>query len=231
MKHFATALVILFFIQTSHSQTYEIGGMVGGANYIGDVGPTTYINPNDLAVGAMFRWNRSPRHSFRFTALLASIKADDADADDDRRLARGFSFNNSIKELSLGLEYTFWEFNTHSVKPQNTPYLYTGITYFNYESLFLDPRNNQISKYDNDWAFGIPMVVGYKATVGRYMVAGIELGARYTFTDNLDGSNPTGEKGGDPNLKFGNLNSNDWYVFAGINLTVMFGRKPCYCVF
>lgn len=230
MKHFAAAFFLLFFFQFTHSQTYEIGGLLGGANYMGEIGPTTYINPNQPAVGLLFRWNRSPRHSFRFSAMYASIKSDDADSKETRRLQRDYSFKNTIKELGLGMEFTFWEFNTHSAKPQNSPYLYTGITYFNYESLFLNP-DNEMQGYGNDWALGIPMVVGYKMTVGRYMVFGFEIGARYTFTDNLDGSNPTGDMYGNPSLKFGNINSNDWYVFTGINLTVMFGKKPCYCVF
>lgn len=230
MKHFAAALLLLFFFPFTHAQTYEIGGLLGGANYIGEIGPTTYINPNTPAFGALFRWNRSERHSFRFSAMYASIKSDDANSKETRRQQRDYSFKNNIKELALGMEYTFWEFNTHHTQPQNSPYLYTGITYFNYESLFLS-QNNEMQKYGNNWALAIPMVVGYKMTVGRYMVFGFEIGARYTFTDNLDGSNPTGDLDSNQSLKFGNINSNDWYVFTGINLTVMFGRKPCYCVF
>lgn len=230
MKYLITALLAVTSFQIAQSQTYEIGGLLGGANYIGDVGPTNYISPNDIAIGGLFRWNRTPRHSFRFSATYARLNADDADSKETRRQQRDLSFKNRVLEASLGIEFTFWEFNTHAMKPQNAPYLYTGITYFNYESLFLG-RNNQIQKYGNDWAFAIPMVVGYKMTIGRHMVFGAEIGARYTFTDNLDGSNPTGEKANDPNLKFGNLNGNDWYVFTGINLTVMFGRKPCFCTF
>ena len=30
-------------------------------------------------------------------------------------------------------------------------------------------------------------------------------------------------------LRFGNLNSNDWYVFTGFTVTYTFGNKPCYC--
>lgn len=230
MKNHITALLILALLQTAQSQTYEIGGLIGGSNYIGDIGPTNYISPNDFAIGGIFRWNRTPRHSFRFTAMYAGLNSDDKDSDETRRQQRGLSFDNRVLEASLGIEFTFWEFNTHSAKPQHSPYLYTGITYFNYNNLFLD-RNNTIQKDGTDFAFAIPMVVGYKVTISRHFVLGLEVGARYTFTDNLDGSNPTGEKEADPNLKFGNINSNDWYVFTGINLTVMFGKKPCYCSF
>ncbi|PKP24880.1 MAG: hypothetical protein CVU03_10440 [Bacteroidetes bacterium HGW-Bacteroidetes-2] len=229
MKYFA---VVVFFlgIHTSQSQTYEIGGVVGGANYIGEVGPTNYISPNDIAIGGMLRWNRSDRHSFRFTAMYAGLKSDDKDSDEQRRKERGLSFKNKVLELSAGIEYTFWEFDVHSSKAQSAPYLYTGLTYFNYESLFLN-RNDQLKKFGNDWAFAIPMVVGYKTTIIRHIVLGFEIGARYTFTDNLDGSNPNGEKADQSALKFGNINSNDWYVFTGINITFTFGRQPCYCNF
>ncbi|MEP2335783.1 MAG: DUF6089 family protein, partial [Nonlabens ulvanivorans] len=33
------------------------------------------------------------------------------------------------------------------------------------------------------------------------------------------------------NVRFGNINNNDWYVFSGVTLTYAFGRKPCYCNF
>lgn len=230
MKYLITAILATISFQIAQSQTYEIGGLLGGSNYIGDIGSTTYINPNDIAIGALFRWNRTPRHSFRFTAMYAGLKADDADSDETRRQERGLSFDNRVFETSLGIEFTFWEFNTHAAQPQHTPYLYTGITYFNYESLFLG-RNGEIQKDGNDWAFAIPMVVGYKITLSRHFVFGVEIGARYTFTDNLDGSNPTDENEAISGVNFGNINSNDWYVFTGINLTVMFGRKPCYCSF
>jgi hypothetical protein len=56
---------------------------------------------------------------------------------------------------------------------------------------------------------------------------GLEVGARYTFADDLDGSNPTNKS--ISQLKFGNLNSNDWYMFTGFTITYTFGNKPCFC--
>ena len=53
-----------------------------------------------------------------------------------------------------------------------------------------------------------------------------EIGARYTFSDKIDGSLPYNENF---NYTFGNENNNDWYMFSGFNLTYTFGRQPCYC--
>lgn len=230
MKSFATAILIFSTAFLAHSQTYEAGFLLGGANYIGDVGKTNYINPNSLAVGALFKWNRSPRHSFRGSFLVANIKGDDAKSDNSRRNERGYSFENSIKELSIGLEYTFWDFDVYGGRNVSTPYLYTGLTGISYNALY-KKTNNEIVKYDNATTFAIPMVVGYKAMVSTNMMVGFEIGARYTFTDNLDGSNPGKEYKDREDLKFGHLNNDDWYVFTGITVTFAFGRKPCYCNF
>jgi hypothetical protein len=64
------------------------------------------------------------------------------------------------------------------------------------------------------------MALGYKALISPHIVVAAEIGARYTFSDEIDGSLPTG-----------NTNNNDWYVFSGITLTYTFGQKPCYCNF
>ena len=76
-------------------------------------------------------------------------------------------------------------------------------------------------------SIAIPMIVGVKTNLTTNFVLGLEVGARYTFTDNLDGSNPDNDNL--KSLRFGDLNNNDWYVFSGITLTYTFGNKPCYC--
>ncbi len=230
MKYLATVFLTLSAVYFAHSQTYEIGGMIGGANYIGDVGNTTYINPNSFAVGGIAKWNRSARHSFRASVLVAKIKGDDTKSSNSRRKERGYYFENTVREISAGIEYTFWEFNVHSQRSISTPYLYTGLTYFWYDAL--SKRGNDIiTDYDGASTVAIPMVVGFKANMGQNAMIGFEIGARYTFTDDLDGSNPVKGLADQDDLKFGNTNSDDWYVFTGITVTFAFGRKPCYCNF
>ncbi len=212
------------------AQTYELGMFVGGSNYIGDVGKTNYIAPNELALGGVFKWNRSSRHAFRFSAMFASISGDDNDSSESRRQERGYSFENTITEVSLGIEYTFFDYNVYSGRPVSTPYLYTGLTYFGYNALF-KRSSNIIDEYDSAGSVAIPMVLGYKANLGGKIVLAFEIGARYTFTDDLDGSFPVGGLENEESLRFGNRNNDDWYVFSGVTVSFTFGRKPCYCNF
>lgn len=234
MRYLLVFVITLVFAQKTYSQTFEIGPYIGGANYVGDVGRTNFILPNGVVGGALIKWNRSPRHAFRFSLLYAKISADDANSNDSRRKTRGYSFNNSIAEASLGIEYNFWSFNLHEGHPQSTPYLYTGVSYFKADHLKLDAPhpNGKLVNETANWDFAIPLVFGYKESITRHIVGAIEIGARYTFTDNLDGSWPeelTGNRM--PTYEFGNRNTNDWYVFTGVNFTFSWGRKPCYSNF
>jgi len=230
-------LVVLLMASLSSAQTYEIGLQLGKTNFVGDVGNTTIIRPEDTGFGIIAKWNRSNRHSFRASLSYLPISADDNLAADPRRQARNFKFENSVKEISVGIEYTFWEWDLHSGEKQTTPYLYTGINVINHGGLALTDPARELKAFEDAWNLAIPMVVGVKTTLGKHFVFSFELGARYSFTDNLDGSNPTNlNLGSVPGasssaLNFGNQNNNDWYFFNALTLTYTFGRRPCYCVF
>ncbi len=229
MKYYLIILLSLLSTYSSQSQTYEAGVFAGGANFIGDVGRSNYVYPNSLAIGGIIKWNRSERHSFRASVITTKLSGDDADSHETRRNERGYTFENNITELSLGLEYTFWEFNMNNGNRAQTPYLYTGLTYLMYDSLRLDSANNTMEKYDNTGDFAIPMVLGYKTTFSTNMIVAFEIGARYLLSDSLDGSvSPNNEY---TDRQFGDTNNNDWYVFTGITFSFTFGRQPCYCNF
>lgn len=226
MRYLIAIFLMCISGSTAFSQKYEIGPFIGGANYIGDVGSSNYINPGTPVFGGLFKYNQSTRHSFRFSMLFAEIEADDTKSHDTRRQQRGYSFSNNITEASLGLEFTFWEWDLNSLTKPSTPYLYTGLNYYFAKHFKLE--NNQLEKTGKKWEFSIPMVMGYKQALTSFLTGGIELGARYTFTDNLDGSKPSEVNSEYQHLDFGNPNTTDWYVFTGIYLTFYFGRQPCY---
>jgi hypothetical protein len=227
MRYIAIFILSIISVQSSYSQINELGIFVGGSNFIGDVGSTNYISPNQLAIGGIYKWNKSPRHSYRISLTFTDLKGEDAKSDDPRRIQRDYSFTNQIIEISGGMEFTFFDFNLHSGEKVATPYLYTGIAVTNIEdSYFLN--STQTSQNSSSWAFGIPMVLGFKSNFFGNLIVGIEVGARYTFSDNIDGSFPK-----DVSLqtyRFGNQNNKDWYTFSGITLTYTFGENPCYCI-
>ncbi len=220
------------FIPNSQAQLYEAGVFLGGSNFIGDIGSTTYISPQKPALGLMLKWNRSKRHSFRGSIIFTDLVGFDEDSSDPRRIERDYDFKNSIVEFSAGMEFTFLDFDLDSTDPQMTPYLYTGISTAKHNNSFF--RNGiQISENTSSWAIGIPMVAGFKTTISDVFILAAEIGVRYTFSDEIDGSvpgkfTPSGVPGEPSSIvPFGNLNSNDWYVFSGITLTYTFGQKPC----
>ncbi len=226
MRRHVICLFFLLALTGANAQINELGIFVGGGNYIGDIGPTDYVKPNEFAFGAMYRWNRSPRHSWRFSIIHSKITSRDEDSDTPGRFQRDLDFENSITEFSGGLEFSFFDFNLHELETQFTPYVYTGLSYFIYDELLYDTEVTA-KKDHTAGAFAIPMIVGVKTNIAPKLILGFEVGARYTFTDNIDGNNPS-----DENLapaRFGNINSKDWYVFTGLTLTYTFTEKPCYC--
>lgn len=226
--------LLVFFISSlsthmSNAQIYEIGVFAGGSNFIGDVGATNYISPNKPAFGAIAKWNRSPRHAFRASINFTELEGVDADSDDPRRQQRGYAFNSSIIEFSLGFEFTFFDFDQHDYRFKGTPYLYTGATTAKHDNFYFNNTDTLISENTESWAWGIPIVLGYKAQIAPHLILAAEVGARYTFTDEIDGSVPSADFR--EQFSFGNTNSNDWYMFSGFTLTYSFGRQPCYCGF
>ena len=218
-------LLFLFPIMAMDAQIHEVGVFVGVSNFVGDVGRTDYIYPNKPAIGIIYKWNKSPRHSYRFSYTQTNLRGNDVVSKEASRYPRGYSFNNGVKEVSLALEFNFFDFNLHESETKITPYLFSGISYFKYDELYV--FNGETIKDKSESSFAIPLNLGIKSNISRYFVLGLEVGARFTFTDNIDGSNPKNENY--KTLRFGNINNNDVYLFSGVTLTYTFGEKPCYC--
>ena len=225
MNRFFALLFLIFGSFSVQSQIHEIGIFLGGSNYVGDIGPTNYIAPNEAAVGILYKWNRSPRHSWRVSLTHAKITSSDKDSDLNARKLRNYDFENTVTEVSAGLEFDFFKFDLHDSKPQFTPYVYSGLSYLQYDGLFFvaDRARSNASH----GSIGIPMTLGVKGRVFGSLVVGLESSVKYTFADDIDGSGPSNK-----NLTgqgFGNTNSNDWVIFTGVTLTYTFGNKPCFC--
>jgi len=207
---------------STHAQIHEVGVFLGGSNYIGDIGPTTYVSPNEPAIGVLYKWNKSPRHSYRFSYIQSKITSNDLDSKEVSRYQREYRFENNLKEVSLGLEFNFFDFNLHESSRKISPYVASGLSYFLAKYTLTDSKTDTSvrGRTERRKSIALPIILGMKSNISPRLVLALETGARYTLTDNVDGSF---------NQNFGNINNNDWYVFTGATLTYTFGNKPCYC--
>ena len=213
-------ILYISFLVTSiaSAQLYEVGALIGGSNYIGDIGSTKYINPNRLAFGGVAKFNFSSRITFRASGLYTKLHAEDGKAETNFRKNRGLQFSNNIAEAALGIEFSFFKYSLTKVGYTQTPYIIAQIGAVNYAAV--DDSGDTKRKTSIVAPFGI----GYKMKLARNIGIAFETTFRYMFNDTIDGNN---HNVGAP-YNFGNPDSNDWYVFTGISVVYAFGRPGCY---
>lgn len=224
MKKALLTFIILLSMPLAHAQIHEVGFGLGGTNYVGDIGSSQFINPTNLGYNVFYRWNKSPRHSYRVSFSQQKLTGNDADASSESRKARGLRFDNTIQQLSLGLEFNFFEFDLHQENFAMTPYLYAGVSGIRYNDLYF--RGSRLTKGDKKYTAAIPFAAGMKIRVNPQININAEVTATYSFTNNLDGSYPSESKL--ENFRFGK-NGNDWFFYSGITISYTFGHNPCYC--
>ena len=223
MKKYLTLLIFICSTNILISQSHELGVFFGGSNYIGDIGSTTYLNPNNIGGGVIYKYNLNPRIALRAAWTQIGISGDDADSSNDFRVNRqtpSLNFNNSITELALGVEFNFFEYNTRKPQSHYTPYILLEFANFYYTTI--EEQTTTTVTYENTSSFSIPVGLGFKGHLSYHLAYAIETAIRFTFVDDID----------DTVRNAGNINfqgfGNDYYVFTGVSLVYTFGRPSCY---
>jgi len=217
-------LILLLFICVSSnclSQINEIGFFIGGVNYVGDVGTTNYIRPNNTGGTILYKYNLNPRIAIRGNFSYFNLLGNDADSENKIRQQRGESFKNSINEFAVGIEYNFYKYDLSSRDHISTPYILFQMAAVDYETPRLQNPDSSY-KFTRNTSVSIPFGVGFKTKIYGKIAFAIETTFRYTFTDELDYSTN----------RFSDFDyagtSNDWYMFSGISLVYTFGRPACF---
>lgn len=221
MRRYLMLLLCICISSNCLSQINEIGFFVGGTNYVGDVGRTNYIQPNNPGGSIIYKYNLNPRIALRGSLSNFSLLGDDADSENIIRQQRGFRFKNVINEFAVGIEYNFHEYDLSSANKISTPYILLQVAAVDYKT---PVSRTSLGNYNftRNTNVAIPVGVGYKTRLYGKIAFAVETTVRYTFTDKLDFS--TSEF---PELDFGGT-SNDWYMFTGVSLVYTFGRPACF---
>ncbi len=203
----AVLIFVLFCVSSiCFSQIHEAGIVAGGSTFVGDIGATNYIKPNDFALGILYKYNLNPRMALRGNFTHFRIKGNDLDSNNSMRRLRGLTFNNNISMLAAGMEYNFFEYDLSKERMTSTPYILAQIAAYGYKAAG-----------DNKLTFSptIPIGIGYKSQLYRKLAFSVEATVQYAFSDDLDSANITD-------------GSNDWFLFTGFSIVYTFGRPSCY---
>jgi hypothetical protein len=255
------------------AQKQEAGLMLGGSTYKGELNPvildSRFFNP---AAGAFYRYNFNRHFSWRTNAYYGFITGDDSKATSEFNRNRNLSFQSELLDVGTGPEFNFFPYEIGNPKYPFTTYIFTGINLFKFnpKAVYIDPVSGErtldelqplgtegqgTTEYPDRKEYAltqmsIPMGGGIKINIGQIGI-GLELGARYTFTDYLDDVSKTyadrqvlsaqnGERAavlsdrslsGDAKTggERGNPNDNDWYMFGGITIFFRLDKKTNYC--
>lgn len=263
--------LILFFAALNFlvfGQRYEFGTSLGVANYLGDINRYPSLQNSNGAFGLMGKINFNPYFGMSLNYWTGKISAADSLWEDPIQKARNLHFESKINEVSLLFEFNFFKFVPGTKKYNFTPYFNTGLSYFTF-----NPR----AKYEGTWynlqplgtegqgittlnnqqpyalnSLAIPFGGGFKWNFLGYSTLGIELSARFSFTDYLDDISGTYVdsrrierfRGGpaasmadrapevgmplhQPGKQRGTNAMSDWFWFIGLKYTYSIPMKNC----
>lgn len=197
-KLFLVGILLVSFLSTN-AQRWEIGGLLGGTNYLGDIAKEPNIRSTNLGINLWGRYNISRHFSYRFGLGYGTIDAHDSLYPSNEN--RGLGFRSRIWEFSNIFEFHYNPFGLiHPKNKNSTFYVLTGVnlfyfnpqTQYNGEWVDLQPLATEgqnleggSGKYSRV-SVSIPIGMGYKHKLDRHWIVGFEIGYRYTYTDFLD---------------------------------------------
>ncbi|MCB0569815.1 MAG: OmpA family protein [Phaeodactylibacter sp.] len=201
---------------------WEGGLLGGGAIYQGDLAFSALGSLKDVqpVYGLALRRHLSPRLSLRAQLLRGQLSG--SDARPHERASRGFSFKTDISEYALLAEW--YVFPSELSDGIATPYLFAGgalLSMAPKPDFFgngADPPNAGV-KADaqagySHTRFVLPLGLGLRFNLSEQWRLGLELGARATFTDYIDGISAAA-----------NPEKNDWYTTGSLVVTYHWGTQ------
>jgi hypothetical protein len=202
--NFRAAIIFVCFLGTfllqpriNFAQYNEIGIQFGLSRYKGELSPhsfdTKFIH---LAGGVFFRHNWNRHWSWIAELNFGKVSGDDAQLKTAFEQNRNLNFYSTILDITPGIEFNFFPYETGNSAYPFTPYLFTGFSIFKFNpkssGVELQPLGTEgqglPGRPDNyrRLSFALPIGGGLKISVGQSVGLGIQVSARRTFTDYLD---------------------------------------------
>lgn len=182
---------------------FEVGGSVGGMNYIGDLNDQSMFGSVSLAGGVVARLNLDTRWSLTLGGIYGHIQGGNPDVDPLRNL----SFRSYLAEGFLRAEFNFAPYGLGSgALKRATPYLFCGVGVYGYNPQASYTADGQQQWYDLQplgtegqgtsaypdrqkyelVGVSMPFGIGYRWRISPSVHMTAEYGWRKTWNDYLD---------------------------------------------
>ncbi len=202
------SLLLIVIVHGQRKRDFEVGGMVGGASYFGDINslnPSHQVRPGAQIFG---RYNFHKQLALRSNLGFAMLAGKDAASNFEYQTQRDLVFNSTLVSLSSNIEFNFLPFKADNAKSVYSPYLTTGV------GVTLVNLQFEAKFFDN---FSIPFGAGVKVNMPGRWNAGLEYVVSRTFRDDIDRITNPFFRDVDrfPNKQRANSKNSDWYTFFG----------------
>lgn len=258
MRKFLPVFILLSIACKVQAQSWEIGGSIGGAGYMGDLNPNNPLKISGGMAGLMVKRNFNEYLSASIHYTVAGIAGADSTSGNPQFVNRNLSFKTPLTELSLIGELNFLKYIPSVTANRFTPYVFAGagLTTFKPQTVYKG-QTIDLAPYRTE---GQPVQYGNKAISAiygagfKYNFSGAwniiaDIGYRHAFTDYLDDVSgvyaPVSSFNNDPaSLRFaladrgltpgypgsqrGDFRPNDTYLFINLTLSFTFITAKCY---
>jgi len=207
--------------QENTTYLYEIGGMIGGAFYMGDANKTTIFKNTNPAAEITFRYNVNFRIALKTNLAWARLSGSTEGLENVFPNQAHASFERNVIDAGGQLEFNFFpysdEFKYLNTK-RITPYIAGGAGF----AASPGGGNFFFSPY-------LSLCTGVKYKLKKRINVGAEWSIRKLFSDRLDVNGDNDLLDSPYNIKSGLLKNKDWYSMLTIGVTYDFGLRNCNC--
>lgn len=220
---FRKVLIILFIGYSlpalkAQEYRYEIGGMAGGAFYMGDTNKSSLFQGLNPSFGGVFRYNANFRWAIKADLLWARVSGGTVGIDNVFPDNLQVSFDRNLVELGGQAEFNFFPYSdkyAYLNTKRFTPYMLLGLG-----MTIASGGENTFSTVH------IPLGVGVKYKIKERINLGCEFSVRKLFGDGLEGLESLDDPYG---ISGSPLKNKDWYSCLLLSVTWDFGlrKNPC----
>jgi outer membrane protein OmpA-like peptidoglycan-associated protein len=227
IKTISTALFCIAFLTlNAQMPKWEVGGFLGVSQYQGDISDMGSFDELNGGFGLLVRRHISSNFALRGNLMFGKMSGKDANI--TRNASRGFTFSSPMTEISVVGEYDIFghkRYADNKFLKKFSPYVFggigllTGVKPENDYKLGTNARILSLINQDKAVAaqssfIAVPLGAGIKIDLNEQWNLNLEIGKRYTFSDNVDRIS-----------KSGNPDKSDTYLYGGAILGYRFGAS------